>query len=31
VTLDNGGELVDQIRVSKQAKVAIYFAKNYAN
>ncbi|PWQ95561.1 IS30 family transposase, partial [Leucothrix arctica] len=28
---DNGGEFADQVRVSKQAKVAIYFAKPYAS
>jgi IS30 family transposase len=31
VTLDNGGEFADQVRVRKQANVAIYFAKPYAS
>jgi IS30 family transposase len=31
LTLDNGGEFADQIRVSKVSKVAIYFAKPYAS
>ena len=31
VTLDNGGEFADQVRVSQHANVAIYFAKPYAS
>lgn len=31
LTLDNGGEFADQIRVSKLSKVCLYFAKPYAS
>lgn len=31
LTLDNGGEFADQIRVSKESKVAIFFAQPYAS
>ncbi len=31
LTLDNGGELADQVRVAKEADVDIYFAKPYAS
>lgn len=31
LTLDNGGEFADHVRVSKTAKVAIFFAKPYAS
>lgn len=31
LTLDNGGEFADHVRVTKETKVAIYFAKPYAS